>query len=229
MLNWEYDIEHILIEFEIQLMDYWQIPNDTRFWIELKHIQRVDITTTSIATTSATTTKFSTTSDKTTDTTITTGTSQVYTTQNTTNPELSLTTMETTMVYSDSATTSDSYDDDELKTENEKIVENVDRLGQISYYTLAGICCVALVVTIIAFIDAKCFRHNELFKWSTMAVSSMYIMDVVSGIYCTHSMRLCYVFCVLCFGFCFEIGNPMKKMPQFFRCIFCNTNVLYCK
>ena len=55
-------------------------------------------------------------------------------------------------------------------------------LDQLSYITLACILIGAFIVTVTGTIDAKFFRHNELFRYSTMVIVTMYLMDVVSGL-----------------------------------------------
>ena len=63
------------------------------------------------------------------------------------------------------------------------IKKNIGRLEDVSYYTIGCICLISVIITILAWIDSKCFRHNEMFKISTMFVCTMYFMDVISDVF----------------------------------------------
>ena len=99
------------------------------------------------------------------------------------------TTLNTTEVDDES---DDDDDDDAFGVSNDSDNLSISVLEEYYYYVAIGTVLFFVILAIFGEIDARWFRHNELFKMSSILVIAMYFMDVLSDYFFAIQVFLTY-------------------------------------
>lgn len=155
---WYFDFQHITQQFDENLKTIWNINNMTESLVIVTNVIPTPMPTTIPS-------RFP--------STIPT----VIPTPNPTNTSISSTLVSTQAI---ATTVTTDHETGNLGNNGKGMSVTTKELTVYYNYTMSILFSVFLFVGILGYIDAKFLRHNEIFKFSSIVIAAMYLMDVVS-------------------------------------------------